>query len=345
MSLRIVLAGMGARGKYWVEVIKRSPDCELVAYVYVDSNPKALEEAQQTFGEQPTFNSVEEALSQVKDVQALVLATPPAGREVQIRAACEHGVPLLVEKPLALSVEEAAKYVCIAEDAGVPLMVGLNFRYLGVTKELVKLLASGTVGQPAFARFTYERWRDGTLARLNKYPLTMQHPMLWEQSIHHFDLMRFVYRKEPKTVYCQTWNPSWSMYEGNTNVSAVFTFEDDLVVNYQGTWQSAWQQPHFEWRTDCSEGIVKQDDQFGALAYARRQDGALTSVELPPHEQWVTDTVGVLEAFVRLVRDGGPLESSGRDHLQSLRMVQSCILSSARQETVRLENLQEVLMQ
>ena len=341
MSLRIVLAGMGARGKYWAEVIKRSPDRELVAYV--DPNLKALAEARRTFGEQPAFSSVEEALSQVKDVQALVLATPPEGREVQIRAACAHGVPLLVEKPLALEVDEAARYVRVAEDAGVPLMVGLNFRYLGVTQQLVKLLASGTIGKPAFARFTYERWRDGTLARLNKYPLTMKHPMLWEQSIHHFDLMRFVYQKEPVSVYCRTWNPSWSMYEGDTNVSAVFTFEDDLVINYQGTWQSAWQHPHFEWRTDCTEGVVRQDDQFGALAYARRRDGVLTSVELPPHKQWVTDTVGVLEAFVRHLRDGGPLECSGRDHLQSLRMVQGCILSAARQEKFRFD-LQEVIM-
>ena len=343
MSLRIVLAGLGTRGKYWAEVIARSPHCELVAYV--DPNLKALEEARRTFGERLAFASVEEALSRVKDVQALVLATPPEGREVQIRAACEHSVPLLVEKPLALEVDEAAQYVRIAEDAGMPLMVGLNFRYLGVTKELVKLFENGTVGKPAFARFTYERWRDGTLARLNKYPLTMQHPMLWEQSIHHFDLMRFVYRKEPVTVYCKTWNPPWSMYEGDTNVSAVFTFEDDLVVNYQGTWQSGWQRPHFEWRTDCSEGVVMQDDQFGALAYARLQDETFTPLELPPHEPWVTDTAGVLEAFVRHLREGASLECSGRDHLQSLRMVQGCILSAARQETVRLENLEEVVME
>ena len=342
IPLKVVVAGMGVRGKYWAEVVKHSPDCELAAYV--DPNPKALEEAYRTFGEQPTFASVEGALAQVGDVQALVLATPPEGREAQLRAACDHGVPLLVEKPLALDVVEAAKYVQLAEDAGVPLMVGLNFRYLGVTQELVKLFASGAVGKPTFARFTYERWRDGKLARLNKYPLTMKHPMLWEQSIHHFDLMRFVYQKEPTTVYCKTWNPSWSMYAHDTNVSAIFTFEDNLIVNYQGTWQSAWQQPHFEWRTDCTEGVVRQDDQFGALAYARLQDATLSPVDLPPHEQWITDTAGVLRAFVRHLRDGAALECGGRDHLQSLLMVQGCILSAVRQEPVQLESLQEVVM-
>jgi predicted dehydrogenase len=52
----------------------------------------------------------------------------------------------------------------------------------------------------------------------------MVHPMLWEQSIHHFDLLRFVYGAEPVAVYARTFNPSWSMYEGDANVSALFTF-------------------------------------------------------------------------------------------------------------------------
>ena len=51
--------------------------------------------------------------------------------------------------------------VRIAEAAGLSLMVGLNFRYLAVTQAMMRLLADETVGRPEFARFTYERWRDG----------------------------------------------------------------------------------------------------------------------------------------------------------------------------------------
>ena len=337
--LRIILAGLGARGKFWAEVINRSPDCQLVAYA--DPNLEALQEACRTSGEQPTFSSIQEALSQVEDVQALVLAIPPEGREAQVRAACERQVALLVEKPLALELAEAAKYVRIAEDAGVPLMVGLNFRYLGVTKALLELFKSGAIGTPAFARFTYERWRDGTLSRLNKYPLRMAHPMLWEQSIHHFDLMRFVYQKEPVSVYCKTWNPPWSMYADDTNVSAIFTFEDGLIVNYQGTWQGGWQQPHFAWRTDCTEGVVMQEEQFGGLRFAQLQEEQLTPVTLPAHEQWVTDTVGVLNAFTDTLLRGKPLECSGRDHLKSLAMVEACIVSSREARAVELAPLLE----
>lgn len=335
--LAVILAGLGARGKFWAAVINRSADCELIGYV--DPNPAALTEAQEKFGDKPIFATVEEALTALPEVNALVLATPPEGREVQIRAACERGIPLLIEKPLALSLDEAAKFVQIAEAANVPMMIGLNFRYLGVTQATLELLKSGQVGEAAFGHFTYERWRDGHLARLNKYPLTMVHPMLWEQSIHHFDLMRFVYQSEPISVYCKTWNPSWSMYQDDANVSAIFTFENDLVVNYQGTWQSGWQQPNFEWRTDCTEGVIFQKDQFAELSYARLHDAALSNVTLPHHETWVTDTEGVLAAFANTLLRDQVLEASGHDHLKSLAMVEACIRSSEQARAVDIPAL------
>jgi predicted dehydrogenase len=335
--LRTVLVGLGTRGHYWAKVINRSSDCELCAYV--DPKPEALETARQRFGTKPSFSTLEEALSSLPEVNALILATPPEGREGHIRTACERGLALLVEKPLALSLQEATRFAQMAKAANVPLMVGLNFRYLGVTKATLELLKEGVVGVPEFAHFTYERWRDGTLARLNKYPLTMSQPMLWEQSIHHFDLLRFVYTSEPLTVYCKTWNPSWSMYEDDTNVSAIFTFENGVVVNYQGTWQSGWQNPNFCWRTDCSEGVIFQHDQFGELAYAKRHDAALTNVTLPPHETWVTDTEGVLAAFANALLRGQALEASGLDHLKSLAMVEACIRSSREARAVDIPPL------
>jgi predicted dehydrogenase len=335
--LRVILGGLGVRGRHWGDVLTRSSRCEILAYA--DPNPTALEQAQARFGERPTFSSVEAALAQVEDVDALVLANPPIGRESQVRAACERGIPILVEKPLALDIAEAAKLVMIAEAANVPLMVGLNFRYLGVTREVMHLLAEQTVGRPEFARFTYERYRDGNRPDLNKYPLTMDQPMLWEQSIHHFDLMRFVYAQEPVEVQCRTWNPSWSMYQSDANVAALFTFENGMVVNYQGTWQSGWAEPHFEWRTDCSDGVITQRHQFGDLFFAHKKDASLKSVSLPDHEIWITETQSLLENFVNAVVDGAPLQCSGRDHLMSLAMVQACVVSSREARTVTISSV------
>jgi predicted dehydrogenase len=328
--LRLLLAGLGARGRYWRTVIEREP--RAVAVAFVDPSEAARAAFRDLEPAVPTFADLDEAVDALEP-DALVLATPPDTRDAHIELACDRGLPLLVEKPLALDLTTATRYVERAERAGVPLMIGLNFRYLHVTQRTRALLASGAVGRPEFARFTYERWRDGHRPGINRYPLEMVHPMLWEQSIHHFDLLRFVYGLEPVAVYARTFNPSWSMYLGDTPVSAVFTFDGGLTVNYQGTWQSSHVTPTFEWRSECSEGVIVQHDQFGDLAYARRDQPKLTSVALPPHETWVTDTTGVLTAFLDHMIDGAPLACSGRDHLRSLALVEACV-RSARERAV-----------
>ena len=325
--LKVLLAGLGVRGRHWAEVITRSQRAELLAYA--DPSPAALARAVSEFGERPAFASVEAALDSLDDVDALVLANPPMQREGIVRLACARKLPMLIEKPLALDLDEAAALLRIAESAGVSLMVGLNFRYLPVTRAMMRLLADETVGRPEFARFTYERWRDGRRPDLNDYPLTMDQPMLWEQSIHHFDLMRYAYGQEPLRVQCQTWNPSWSMYAGDSNVSALIEFDGGLRVNYQGTWQGNWAAPGFEWRSECSKGIITQREEFGALFYARREEADLRPVPLPPHERWISETSALFAAFADHALDGAPLQCSGRDHLLSLAMLEACIQSSA----------------
>ncbi len=325
--LNVLLAGLGVRGRHWAQVIQRSPRAELAGIA--DPATAALERAQVAFGPLPAFESVFAALAALDDVDALVLANPPMGRDAIVEAATARKLPMLVEKPLALDLDEAARLAQIAEAGDVSLMVGLNFRYLAVTRAMMRLLADKTVGRAEFARFTYERWRDGRRPDLNDYPLVMRQPMLWEQSIHHFDLMRYVYGQTPLRIQCQTWNPSWSMYAHDSNVSALIEFDGGLRVNYQGNWQGNWAAPGFEWRSDCTDGIILQREQFGDLYYARRDERKLTRVPLPPHETWISETRALFAAFVDHVLDGADLQCSGHDHLQSLAMLQACIESSA----------------
>ena len=324
--LRVILVGVGARARMWHRVVAAHPACRLVGFVDVraDAVAAAVADTPGTVG----GASLAEVASRV-DADAVILSTPPGGRHDQIAAACAAHLPILAEKPLADSVAEADAHVAAAAAAGVPLAVGLNFRYLAVTRALKTLFAADRLGRPEFARFTYERWRDGHQPRLNKYPLTMDQPMLWEQSIHHFDLMRFVYDAEPVAISARTFNPSWSMYRGDANVAALITFSGGLEVTYQGTWAGNWQRMNFDWRTECRHGVAVQGDMFGALAFARRDDADLTPVALPSVEPWVDDATALWADFVAHLRGGGPLPCPGTDHVQSLRMVEACIESAA----------------
>lgn len=333
--MRLIVVGLGARARTWLDVISDNPDVAIVGLC--DPDQAARERLAGQYPEAATGAALSDVIGVEAD--AVLLCTPPAGRAALVETCCRHRVAILAEKPLADDLPTAEHCVEMAEAAGVPLIVGLNFRFLPVTQAIIRLFADATVGQPEFARFTYERWRDGTLPRLNKYPLTMDQPMLWEQSVHHFDLMRHVYGAEPVRVYARTFNPSWSMYRGDANVSAILEFDTGLSVNYQGTWQGNWDNLGFEWRTDCTEGVVIQQEMFGALGYARRHDKELLDVPLAASEPWITDAAALLASFVTTCRGTTPPQCTGRDHLRSLQLLEACILSSGRGEAVDLTEL------
>lgn len=337
-TIRLIVVGLGARARTWIKVAGANPDVKLVALC--DPDPEARSRAGEQFPDLPIGADLTEVIGVGAD--AVLLTTPPGNREKQIETCCAAGTAILAEKPLSDSVVTAAQFVEMAEAAGVPLLVALNFRYLAVTREMKKLLRDGAIGRPEFGRFIYERWRDGTQDWLNSYPLTMDHPMLWEQSIHHFDLMRFVYDAEPEYVQAHTFNPSWTMYASDTNVAALIGFEGGFHVTYQGTWQSGHEPMNFNWRTDGSEGIVVQAAMFGDLAWAKRLEKDLTPVPLPEHVAWITDAEALLAQFVGMLRGSIPFACTGRDHLQSLFMLEACILASDRRATVTIDEVRSL---
>ena len=331
IPLRFILVGMGARSRVWRRVLKERPDSRLVGLVETDT-VRLAEAVAETPGAVKGFSLDEVAAGVEADV--VLLCTPPSSRHSQVAAACAAGLGILAEKPLADTLAHAEAHVATATAARIPLAVGLNFRYLAVTQALKALFSPDRLGPPEFGRFTYERWRDGRLPHLNKYPMSMKQPMRLEHSIHHFDLMRFVYDAEPVCISARTFNPSWSMYEGDANVGALITFTGGLEVTYQGTWAGNWQKMGFEWRTECRQGIALQEEMFGALSYAIRDDLELTPVPLPESEPWVDDARALLADFVSHFREGIPLPCPGADHLNSLRMVEACIRSSNGEGTV-----------
>lgn len=332
-ELRFVVVGLGARSRIWRRVLAEHPDCRVVGLVDTDAERLATARAESPGA--VAAATLDRVTSEVEADVAL-LCTPPSGRRDQIAGACSAGLAILAEKPLADSVSEAEAFVAATADAGVALAVGLNFRYLAVTRALKELFAQERLGPPEFGRFTYERWRDGRLPRLNRYPLTMSQPMLWEQSIHHFDLMRYVYDAEPVRISARTFNPSWSMYDDDANVSALISFAGGIEVSYHGTWAGNWRRMGFEWRTECRDGVAVQGDMFGRLGWARRDDAELTPVDLPDEEPWVDDARALLADFVAHLRDGAPLPCPGDDHLNSLRMVEACVRASSGEGTVDL---------
>lgn len=331
----LLLVGLGTRGKMWAKVI----DADATAHVAaaVDTSPEACAEIAARYPGVPTFTSLNDALHN-GPYHAAILVTPPDGHFAQCRQLFQAGLPLLAEKPLAAKLDEAVAIVDLAEQHNLPLSVGLNFRFLPVHQKQRELLTSEFLGKVGFGEFIYRRNRDGRRPGINKYPLTMWQPMMLEQSIHHLDLIRYCYGREVESIMCRTWNPPWSMYAHDANVHALLTLEGGVAVNYFGTWSGGWNQPGFEWRTDCESGVIIQQELFSHLSYAQKADSQLTPIELPAAEAFYDDTALLLKEFLQALTDGTPVPCNGRDHLRTLALCFAGIESS---ETGRAVDLKQ----
>ena len=333
--MRLLLVGLGNRGGMWSDIVAAHPSATLAGAV--DTDPKRRE----TFAKRHPGVRLHADLAaglRAGGAEAVLLVTPPDGHLAQAEMLAAAGLPLLAEKPLAADLAEAASIVRLMERAKLPLSVGLNFRYLPVSLAIRDLVSRETFGRPGFGQFTYQRNRDGLRPGLNRYPLAMRHPMMLEQSIHHLDLLRFAYGREPEVVACRSFNPAWSMYAHDANVACLIGFEGGLEASYLGTWTGGWNEMQFAWRTDCERGVIVQRQLFSDLATARTGDAALKPVPLPEARAFVDDSRALLDAFVAAVGSGGPPPCDGRDHLRSLAL---CFAAIEAAETGRSVELSE----
>ncbi|WP_210483827.1 Gfo/Idh/MocA family protein [Microvirga antarctica] len=324
--MHVLLVGLGNRGNMWAEVIDGLPDAVLSGAMDIDPQRRAV--IAQKYPGIPIYDTLGEALTAAGH-DAVVLVTPPDGHLAQAEQIFAAGLPLIAEKPLTVSLPDSIKIVAMAEAANLPLTICLNFRYLPVSQAKRRLVLSGDFGAPGMGQFVYQRNRDGLRPGLNRYPLSMQHPMMLEQSIHHLDLIRYCYDREVVSLSCRTWNPPWSMYAHDSSVQCLLTMEGGLQVNYIGTWTSGWNEPHFLWRTDCADGVIIQRDLFTDIATAARTDTTLTPVPITDARAYYDDTAALLKTFIEARRAGSATPCDGRDHLRTLALCFAGIESSA----------------
>ncbi len=92
-------------------------------------------------------------------IDLAVLASPSGAHRAGALACIEAGIPVVVDKPLAVDAVDAAEVVGAAAAAGVPLTVFQNRRWDAENLTLATLLATGDLGRVHRFERRWERWR------------------------------------------------------------------------------------------------------------------------------------------------------------------------------------------
>lgn len=353
-NARILLVGAGVRGAKWARVIAEAPDATLAGIVDLDE-ARGQRARDGHAPDTPVERDFASALARIA-ADAVVIATPPDSHHSLVSQAFDRGLDILCEKPLSDEMDEVLDLIARADAAGRHLLVGMNFRYLPTSQRIRHYARSDELGALSYGHFTYHRQRDGNRHDLNDYVMTMPHPMLLEQSIHHFDLLRYCYDAEVESLVCDTWRPSWSTYEDDCCVSVLFRFENGVRANYLGTWTAAWNRMDFRWRTEFEGGALIQREQFEDLLRVDFDRGlglrgsnfkgdaeaeAPVPEPLAPCEAFIDDTRGLLAEFLCAVRGEAEPVTTARDHLKTLLVVQACIESMERGGWIALREVEE----
>jgi predicted dehydrogenase len=243
-------------------------------------------------------------------IDALIVATPAETHVDPAILALRAGLPVLVEKPLAASLEDGERLALVQESVRVPVMVGFNRRWWRPAIDLRERLTSLTSG-PLDVRMEISSDVNGWS------PLTARSDALDDLGSHQLDLLRFICRRDIESVRATQPSPaefhlSVRLVDGRTASCRAAYRErsaEAIEVVWKGTRMSARVGSE---RISPGSGPVRRalDLSDTARRRIRRQKGGLTR----SYKKQLT-------AFADCVRGGTPASPSLEDGLEVLRAI------------------------
>lgn len=223
-KLRLGAVGLGRAFSLMLPTLTRHPSVQMVA----GADPRAGARAQfeKDFGGRG-YATLEELCAD-PDVEAVYISTPHEVHASQVRYAASKGKHLLVEKPMALTLEDCAAMTEAARAAGVALVVGHSHSFDAPIVRTRELIASGAFGKLRMIHsLNYTDW----LYRPRRpEELADGGGVLFNQAPHQVDVARYLAGGAGKSVRALTGNwdarrPAIAAY------SALLTFADGAFAS------------------------------------------------------------------------------------------------------------------
>ena len=198
-KLGIGVLGVGEMGKRHAENLRRLvPEARLIAVADVAA-ARARQVAEELEIEH-SFPSLEE-MAQQKDIDAILIAAPDKFHAQAIRCAARAGKDILCEKPIATTLDDAEAALREVERAKVRLQIGFMRRYDPAYASAMKRVEAGDIGTPVIFKSV---GRDKDEPPLAAYQSNVNGMLFYNNTIHDFDLARWLMRDEVSEVHAYT---------------------------------------------------------------------------------------------------------------------------------------------
>jgi predicted dehydrogenase len=332
-GLRIGLAGLGSMGRNHLRVLAARADCRLVAVA--DPVAAALEDAVARSG--ATGFAEPLAMLAEADLDAVVIAAPTTAHLALALAAIDRGIAVLVEKPLAATVDDGLRIVAAARARGVPIQVGHVERFNPAVLELGRLLDAGWLSTV----YAISSRRAGPFpARIRDVGVTI------DLATHDHDILSWVAGERPERVYAET-------------ARRIHGEHEDLLFALLRFPSGATGMLDVDWLTPAKrrqlvvvgeEGMFELDYLTQRLTFTKAPDVAhprLIGGYAPTFEGDIAELpvaiaeplAAEIDAFLGIVREGGRPVVDGEDGLWAVALAHALLVAAADGRPVDLSDL------
>ena len=224
--LRVGVIGLGRAGAMMLARMGRHPRIHVTAAA--DLHREHLDRFQEDFGGLAFTDAA--ALYASPEVDVVYIATPHENHADQSVLAASSGKHVLVEKPMALTLQDCDRMIAAADHAGVVLMVGHTASFNPAILKMRQVIAAGEVGRlamitaTAYTDFLYRPRRPEELVT------DLGGGIMYNQVPHQVDAARYVAGGLARTVRASAWSldpgrPTEGCYTG------FLTFEGGAVAS------------------------------------------------------------------------------------------------------------------
>ncbi len=341
-KLRVGVIGCGAMGQNHVKAYGLLGD-EVEIVALCDFNTERLEALRQDW---PAARMAADhaALLEPGDLDLVSICTMPKTHCEITVAALEAGAHVLCEKPFAMDLGEADLMLDTADRVDRHIQVGTNMRHMLEAGILRDLVASGTIGKPAYIR-AWSYYPDIPWWGLHTIKEVSAGGAMASTAIHILDVALWVAGSpDPLTVSGSTHKlfpkkrmetaPSAELrdsYDVEDIAVAHIRLSDDISLVLEGTWAHELRKSHLSFEIICEKGTVS----LSPLTILFDEGGKIVdrTAEYPDPaadgDGWIESVNREIARFARAIRSGSDPSQTPRQ-IRNLQLIQDAIYQSAR---------------
>ena len=315
-TVNVGVIGVGAMGENHVRVYHKIEEANLMAVS--DVSEKALKKIEKKYGAKG-YTEYSELLEN-PEIEVVSVCVPTTFHHNVVMEAIKNGKHVLVEKPIAFTLEEAEEMIAAAKEAGVLLATGHVERFNPAVQKAKELVDDGVIGDivSAFAK------RVGPLP-----PRIKDVGVAIDLAIHDLDIMNYLFDEEVTQVY-GSMNNILGDCEFEDHAEIMVNFDNESTGIIEVNWLTPYKRRELE--LTGTAGIISVDyiqqsiEVYGKFA----QDIQIK------HEEPLK---GELISFLNAVVNGTEPEITGEDGLKALKMVIAANRSSKEHKPISFDEL------